>query len=106
MKKETETLTEKCNRQTQTIAKQQQSIEALQSQDKSMREEFTKVLNSPRREGGDYWGRVSEQRLLSWEEIFFQVGSISARLFNYTTSQDILDLQQRISDLQSKLEPL
>jgi len=99
-----ESLTHKCNVQSQTIAKQQQTIEALQSQDRTVRSEFTKVLGSPQRLGGEYWGRSSQQTTLSWEEIFFQIGSISARLFNHETRQEIDNLREQLSEVQTKIK--
>lgn len=102
MKNKKETLTEKCNRQIEAIAKHEQALKSLQDQDAHIRGQFTKVLNSPNRLGGDYWGNQSQQRTLSWEEIFFQVGSISARLFNEEIRRDISDLQKTVN--QSKDE--
>ena len=100
MKERKLTLTEKLADAKTVIAKQELTINSSRDADARLRERFTLVLNSRSRLGGEYWGRVSEQKTLSWEEIFFQVGSISARLFDYDMRQSMKELEDRVSKLE------
>ena len=85
-----------------TLAKQTQRIDDLQAKDSTVRERFTKVLGSTRLGSESYSYSGTAQRTLSWEEIFFQVGLISARMFNNEIRNDMNDFQRRISQLESK----
>jgi hypothetical protein len=96
MKEKKETLSEKCNRQTQIIAKQSQSIEALQEQDKSTRRQFTNVLKG-RPSSMDY--SLSTTETMSWEEIFFQVGTLWARIINSETRDEIDCLRESVNKI-------
>ena len=96
MKEKKETLSEKCNRQTQVISKQQQSIEALQQQDGSTRRQFTNVLMG--RPDVSYFS-ATRSDILSWEEIFFKVGSLSAQLFNSDMQHEIESLRDTVSKI-------
>ena len=70
------------------------------------RDRFTKVLGSTRLGSESYGYSGTTQRTLEWEEIFFQVGLISARMFNNEIRHDMNDFQQRISKLESKPQRL
>ena len=96
MKEKKETLTEKCNRQTQTIAKQSQSIESLQDQDKNTRRQFTNVLKG-RPDTSSYYSTRYET--MSWEEIFFQVGTLWARIINSETRDEIDNLREAVNKI-------
>jgi len=90
--------------QNSTIAKQAQRITDLNDKDVTIRERFTKVLGSSRLGGEAYRYSSTTERTLSWEEIFFQSGLISARMFNNEIRNDMNDFQQRISNLEGKPE--
>lgn len=105
MKEKKETLTEKCGRLEKMVAKANRRIDDLEREDSTIRDRFTKVLSSSQRLGSEsYSYSGTAQRTLSWEEIFFQVGLISARMFNNEIRNDMNDFQQRISNLESKPE--
>jgi hypothetical protein len=104
MKEKKETLSQKIARLERLLAQKDQSNSLLNEQDSAIRINFTKVLGSTRLGGEVYNFSSTSERTLSWEEIFFQVGLISARMFNNEIRNDMNDFQQRISKLESKPE--
>ena len=101
MKEKKETLTEKCNRLEQMLFAKTQRIDDLKSVDSTIRGHFTKILGSTRLGSESYNYSGTTQRTLAWEEIFFQVGLISARMFNNEIRNEMNDFQHRISKLES-----
>ena len=106
MKEKRETLSQKIARLERLLAQKDQSNSLLDERDSTIRINFTKVLGSTRLGGQSYNFSSTSERTLSWEEIFFQVGLISARMFNNEIRHDMNDFQRRIEKLEAKPQRL
>ena len=102
MKEKKETLSEKISRLEKLLGQKEQTIDLQNARDSSTRGYFTKVLGSTRLGGESRNFSTTEERKLSWEEIFFQVGLISARMFNNEIRHGMNDFQRRISKLEGE----
>lgn len=79
----------------------EQRVDNLKASMRHLREQFTKVLVPSR-----YEPYSSEEKTMSWEEIFFKVGEIKSEANHNKTVEENVRLEREVRELKSKINEL